>query len=959
MGAVPEADNNTPAQPAAPVHPFFMSRSAKRTQTQTATGDATAKRSKPVVVEKRGRKPNSLAQPKPGKKKQQTLLGLKPAAKDTAPEQQIDKAGTDTSNDDGPASVPAVEPKPFASINSEADLRKLDRMAARAQGTPAPYPTVESSHVPTPKFLPYIANHAVRVPDATARGIQSAEPLPDSAWRSLVGSLLSPHAARQVHNPLHIPVRATFGIALPKLPAHALHCAPLLRALVNESVSNPAVQLLASRYHPRKAREVLGNNRAVGLLHSWIDSMRLKHSSANAADVGKQSAGRLASVRGRHARPSRTRRRILDTDDSDSLLDGSNDGFDDDDDDDDFMPTPKPRRRGRAAGNDKELNDILAWANSDGTLSSVREKRRAVWRSGSDTEPETFSNIILLEGPSGSCKTAAVYACADDLGFQVHEIHPGQKRSGKDILSALEDLIQSHTISAPSNLPYYSQPGASSAGSNTMSTENQMLILIEQVDVLFEQDQRMWPALKQLAHKSRRPIVLTCTDTSCVRWGASNFHSVLSFRRPTEDILVPYCFLLCLIEGALVSPAELSQVCRESECNINRMLSVLELAICEARSRQNLEENSPPRDIDLSGTLAWLFRPLEAGETSSTCYNFWRELVVSAQPATPEWFRLWPDLPPDPVRVDYDTGSESRPPQRLGSLFKRPLSAHQNTFFSKPAPTIEPHADKCPNPTLVCRTVIPVSLHITPNIPADQPESDDSTPPTNQDPSAEQAQLDRLADSLDMLSLASATVGMTQTDHELQLEQTFGAANPMLDECLGVYYVKLDSDVLSRQSPACLLDSPTDECCAGENAIYRWLTSAEVKRSGITDVSQSMSPNSFRSELTAHDHKRSGVLQDLCCALDLIGHRRERTPSMSLQDTAAYLAYMVTWDSVHQGKIEAPARAQTTYAPFGEEALSRIGIRRTRMNTYRAHIKRVPAPMQTLLINWATFPSPT
>ncbi|KAJ1951966.1 hypothetical protein EC988_003812, partial [Linderina pennispora] len=372
MGAVPEADNNTPAQPAAPVHPFFMSRSAKRTQTQTATGDTTAKRSKPAVVEKRGRKPNSLAQPKPGKKKQQTLLGLKPAAKDTAPEQQIDKAETDTSNDDGPASVPAVKPKPFVSINSEADLRKLDRMAARAQ-------------------------------------------------------------------------------------------------------------------------------------------------------------------------------------------DGSNDGLDDDDDDDDFMPTPKPRRRGRAAGNDKELNDILAWANSDGTLSSVREKRRAVWRSGSDTEPETFSNIILLEGPSGSCKTAAVYACADDLGFQVHEIHPGQKRSGKDILSALEDLIQSHTISAPSNLPYYSQPGASSAGSNTMSTENQMLILIEQVDVLFEQDQRMWPALKQLAHKSRRPIVLTCTDTSCVRWGASNFHSVLSFRRPTEDILVPYCFLLCLIEGALVSPAELSQ----------------------------------------------------------------------------------------------------------------------------------------------------------------------------------------------------------------------------------------------------------------------------------------------------------------------------------------------------------------------------------------------------------------
>ncbi|KAJ1949576.1 hypothetical protein FBU59_001082, partial [Linderina macrospora] len=559
MGAA--QDNNDtlaqPAKPAAPIHPFFMSRSAKRTQAQSpAKDDIATKRPKPAVTEKRVRKPKPSAS---GKKKQQTLFGLISAAKDTEPEQQqqqqqqqqTDKLDTETS-DEGSETKSAAEPKPPDSINSAADLRKLDRMAAKALGIPAPYPTQETSHVPAPQFTPYDPGLIRMIPDTAPQRIQPEEPLSDSAWCPVVGSLFSTQAVPQPSNPLHFPVRAIFGTSLPKLPAHALHCAPMLRALVNESAGNPAVQLLASRYHPRKAREVLGNNRAVGLLHSWIDSLRLKHSSSNtAAATSKQlPAAKLPSARGRRARPSRPHRRPFDSDASDNFVDSSNDGFDDDDDDD-FMPVPKPRRRGRAAAKDRALDDILAWASSDGTLSSVREKRRTAWRSGSDTEPETFSNIILLEGPSGSCKTAAVYACAEDLGFQVHEIHPGQKRSGKDILSALEDLIQSHTISASSNLPYYCQPGAVGTGSNTMSTESQMLILIEQVDVLFEQDQRLWPALKQLAHKSRRPIVLTCTDMSCVRWGAANFHSVLSFHRPTEDILVPYCFLMCLAEGAL------------------------------------------------------------------------------------------------------------------------------------------------------------------------------------------------------------------------------------------------------------------------------------------------------------------------------------------------------------------------------------------------------------------------
>ncbi|KAJ1992641.1 hypothetical protein GGI04_005930, partial [Coemansia thaxteri] len=299
---------------------------------------------------------------------------------------------------------------------------------------------------------------------------------------------------------------------------------------------------------------------------------------------------------------------------------------------DDFMPSnirAKPRRANRADG----PGDMLAWAQSNGThYSSVHERaggglsrhRRQASSagSGSGSESESFSNVILLEGPSGSCKTAAVYACAEECGFGVCEIHPGQRRSGKDVLALLEDVVLSHTITAPSGNP-------SLVGNS--GDVNQVLILIEQVDVLFEQDQRLWPALKQLALKSRRPIVLTCSSMSCVRWDAACFHAVLRFVRPSERSLVPYCFLMCLAEGVLTSPTDLARACRELDRDINRLLCLLEITVMETSAPPGVDALAQ-QTLDLGGTLAWLFSPLESGETPESRYLFWSELLSSVQP---------------------------------------------------------------------------------------------------------------------------------------------------------------------------------------------------------------------------------------------------------------------------------------------------------------------------------------
>ncbi|CAI9612669.1 unnamed protein product, partial [Staurois parvus] len=51
-----------------------------------------------------------------------------------------------------------------------------------------------------------------------------------------------------------------------------------------------------------------------------------------------------------------------------------------------------------------------------------------------------------LLGPPGVGKTAAVYACAQELGFKVFEVNASCQRSGRQILAQLKEATQSHQV---------------------------------------------------------------------------------------------------------------------------------------------------------------------------------------------------------------------------------------------------------------------------------------------------------------------------------------------------------------------------------------------------------------------------------------------------------------------------------------------------------------------------------
>ncbi|XP_036310105.1 ATPase family AAA domain-containing protein 5 isoform X2 [Pipistrellus kuhlii] len=68
------------------------------------------------------------------------------------------------------------------------------------------------------------------------------------------------------------------------------------------------------------------------------------------------------------------------------------------------------------------------------------------FKGSSDEEENRLCNTVLITGPTGVGKTAAVYACAQELGFKIFEVNASSQRSGRQILSQLKEATQSHQV---------------------------------------------------------------------------------------------------------------------------------------------------------------------------------------------------------------------------------------------------------------------------------------------------------------------------------------------------------------------------------------------------------------------------------------------------------------------------------------------------------------------------------
>ncbi|SCZ91408.1 BZ3500_MvSof-1268-A1-R1_Chr1-2g01389 [Microbotryum saponariae] len=207
----------------------------------------------------------------------------------------------------------------------------------------------------------------------------------------------------------------------------------------------------------------------------------------------------------------------------------------------------------------------------------------------------SLSNLILLAGSNGSGKTATVHAVANELGWEVFEVYPGiGKRTAKDIEKLVGDVGRNHTVRAggvssprkPSaaatgglfsmfaKQSAKSQPTASSSridsakakelAETAESNAHQSLILFEEVDVLYRDEKDFWSGLVHLATTSRRPIILTCTDMSCIPFSDIGLQTIntgrsdhteawLPFAPPEPELAAAFLNLVALAEGHIVT----------------------------------------------------------------------------------------------------------------------------------------------------------------------------------------------------------------------------------------------------------------------------------------------------------------------------------------------------------------------------------------------------------------------
>ncbi|NWS68083.1 ATAD5 protein, partial [Crotophaga sulcirostris] len=124
----------------------------------------------------------------------------------------------------------------------------------------------------------------------------------------------------------------------------------------------------------------------------------------------------------------------------------------------------QPQDSSELVGNKKEIEKLHSWLKEWKKRADWEEKRNQKVEkedkehqdsldsldfkdNKSDIEEEmSLCNTVLITGPPGVGKTAAVYACAQELGFKIFEVNASCQRSGRQILSQLKEATQSHQV---------------------------------------------------------------------------------------------------------------------------------------------------------------------------------------------------------------------------------------------------------------------------------------------------------------------------------------------------------------------------------------------------------------------------------------------------------------------------------------------------------------------------------
>ncbi|XP_021696518.1 uncharacterized protein LOC5576608 [Aedes aegypti] len=198
-------------------------------------------------------------------------------------------------------------------------------------------------------------------------------------------------------------------------------------------------------------------------------------------------------------------------------------------------------------------------------------------------------NHIVLVGPPGCGKTSNVYAVANEMNFNVLEINASSRRKGKIILQELQEATQSHQVRRKdeavdifkkSRKPTKMEARQASIDSDGSSGSKKLsLILIEDADIVFEQDEGFITAINQLIATSKRPIVLTTTDRNCPHLSRYISNNVIRYVAPGIAHVAKLLSIMSLVEKVHLDQSELARLYALNRKDLRKTINELQFFV--------------------------------------------------------------------------------------------------------------------------------------------------------------------------------------------------------------------------------------------------------------------------------------------------------------------------------------------------------------------------------------------